>query len=464
MSRFIFPVLFLASCLFSEANWNAVVADSAKPNIVFMIADDCTFRDLGCYGGQAHTPNIDALADQGMRFTRCFQSAPMCSPTRHNIYTGLFPVTSGAYPNHTFVENETRCVSQYMKELGYRVAHSGKSHVSPTAVFDWEEIPGSGNPEFDKVDMFIGDCAQAKQPFCLLLCSNEPHTPWNKGDASRYPPSDIKLPPYFVDTDQTRASMSKYLAEITYYDDQVGQAVGLIDKHGLADDTLLVVVSEQGSSFPFAKWTCYDNGLQSGMIARWPGHIEAGAVNPAMVEYIDLLPTFIEAAGGTPDESLQGQSLLAVLAGKQSHKQHVFGIMTTRGINSGSDHFGIRSVRSDKFKYIWNLTPNEQFKNACTESPEFKSWIVQAKAGDQDAAAKVRRYQYRPEVELYDVVSDPLELHNIAGDPQYDEIKENLKRKLDDWMDRCGDEGQATEMAALEHMKRGNKKREKKKN
>ena len=94
------------------------ITASAKPNIVFIIADDCTFRDLGCYGGQAHTPNIDKLAGQGMRFTRCFQTAPMCSPTRHNIYTGIPPVVSGAYPNHTFVAPETKSVVQYLSKLG----------------------------------------------------------------------------------------------------------------------------------------------------------------------------------------------------------------------------------------------------------------------------------------------------------------------------------------------------------
>lgn len=102
-----------------------------KPNIVFIIADDCTFRDLGCYGGQAHTPNIDKLAGEGMRFTRCFQSAPMCSPTRHSISTGLYPVKSGAYPNHTHVGEDTKSIVHYMKELGYRVAQSGKTHVGP---------------------------------------------------------------------------------------------------------------------------------------------------------------------------------------------------------------------------------------------------------------------------------------------------------------------------------------------
>ena len=104
---------------------------SAKPNFVFIIADDCTFRDVGCYGGQAKTPNIDKLAKEGMQFSRCFQTAPMCSPTRHNLYTGLYPVKSGAYPNHTFVKDGTKSVVHYLKPKGYRVALSGKTHINP---------------------------------------------------------------------------------------------------------------------------------------------------------------------------------------------------------------------------------------------------------------------------------------------------------------------------------------------
>ena len=109
-----------------------------KPNLLFVIADDCTHRDLGCYGGQAHTPHIDGLAKQGLRFTHCFQAAPMCSPTRHNIYTGLYPVKSGAYPNHTFVKAGTNSVVQYLKPLGYRVALSGKTHINPRNIFAFE--------------------------------------------------------------------------------------------------------------------------------------------------------------------------------------------------------------------------------------------------------------------------------------------------------------------------------------
>ncbi|MEZ6058338.1 MAG: sulfatase [Planctomycetaceae bacterium] len=433
----------------------ANIARAEKPNIVFIIADDCTFRDIGCYGGQAHTPNIDKLAQQGMRFTRCFQSAPMCSPTRHNIYTGLYPVKSGAYPNHTRVDRETKSVVQYLGTLGYRVAQSGKTHVAPKEVFAWEKLGGGSNPEFGQVEKFLKDCQQKKEPFCLLLCSNEPHTPWNKGDASRYPAEKIHLPPYFVDTPETRAAMSKYLAEITYYDGQVGTAMQLLDRHGLADKTLLVVVSEQGSSMPFAKWTCYDNGLQSACIARWPGKITPGSVNPAMMEYIDLLPTFIEVAGGVPDASLQGKSLLPLFAGETKHKDYVFGEMTTRGIINASKHFGIRSVRSEKYKYIWNFTPEIEFSNACVTSPEFESWVALAKMGDPRAAELVNRYLHRPEIELYDIINDPLELNNLAASPEYADVMVELRAELDRWMTACGDKGQQTELDALNHTNKG---------
>ena len=122
---------FASTTLLLLAAGSVLAADSSanaagKPNFVFVIADDCTFRDLGCYGGQAHTPNIDRLATEGMQFMKCFQAAPMCSPTRHNIYTGMYPVKSGAYPNHTFANPGTKSVAHYLKPLGYRVALSEK--------------------------------------------------------------------------------------------------------------------------------------------------------------------------------------------------------------------------------------------------------------------------------------------------------------------------------------------------
>ena len=147
----------LPTLLLTLSAVNAAESKVAKPNLLFVIADDCTYRDIGCYGGQAHTPNIDRLATQGMRFTQCFQAAPMCSPTRHNIYTGLYPVKSGAYPNHTFAKDGTKSVVHYLKPLGYRVALSGKRHIAPQEVFPFE-YSGRKNPDLEAIDTLMSQC------------------------------------------------------------------------------------------------------------------------------------------------------------------------------------------------------------------------------------------------------------------------------------------------------------------
>lgn len=452
--------IILTFTLLSSGMAVTAPADAAPPNLMFIIADDCTFRDIGCYGGQAHTPHIDRLATEGMRFTQCFQAAPMCSPTRHNIYTGLYPVKSGAYPNHTFAKDGTRSIVHYLKPLGYRVALSGKTHIAPRSVFPFE-YSGKNNPDFAALDKLMSECKTSRTPFCLFACSNEPHSPWNKGDASRYDPAKLKLPPYFVDTKQTRQDMAAYLAEITYFDGQVGQCLELLEKHGLADNTLVLVVSEQGSSFPFGKWTCYDTGLQSACIARWPGNVKPGSVSNAMIEYVDVLPTFVAAAGGKPAAVLDGKSFLPVLRGESDHhKDYVYGIMTTRGIINGSDHFGIRSVRSGNYKYIVNLTPEVEFRNACTKSSIFQSWQAKADAGDQDAEDKVRRYRHRAGEELYDVSQDWYEWHNLANEPELATVKAELKAKLTTWMQDQGDRGQRTELEARQHQGRNREKEE----
>ncbi|MEM9939992.1 MAG: sulfatase [Planctomycetota bacterium] len=443
---------------------NARASDSVLPNIVFIMADDCTFRDIGCYGGQAKTPNIDRLAMQGMKFRRCFQAAPMCSPTRHNIYTGLYPVKSGAYPNHTFVKDGTQSIVQYLKPRGYRLALSGKTHISPRSIFDFE-YSGKKNPDMAEIENLFQQCQASETPFCLFACSNEPHSPWDQGDATQYPPEEVQLPPYFVDTPETRSDMSKYLAEITYFDDQVGKIVELLDKHDLTGNTMLEIVSEQGSSFAFGKWTCYETGLQSACIVKWPGKIEAGSESDAMIEYVDFLPTFLDAAHVERPEGLDGKSFLPVLTGaRKQHKQYAFGIMTTRGIINGSDTYGIRSVRGQRFKYIRNLSPEIKFTNACTQSTCFESWVTKAENGDLAAKERVKRYHFRPAEELYDLQSDALEWNNLADDPAFSTIKNELSQRLDSWMAQQGDLGQATELAALERQGRNRKSKNKKSN
>ena len=437
----------------------AIALLSAPPNLVLVIADDCTKGDLGVYGGQAATPNLDRLAAEGMTFNACFQAAPMCSPTRHNLYTGLYPVRSGAYPNHTFVRPGVKSVVPYLRPAGYRLALSGKRHVNPQSVFDFEYSGRDNNPDMEAVDRLMAECAASDTPLCLFACSNEPHTPWDKGDASAYDPASLTLPPTWVDTPRTRSDYAKYLAEVTYFDSQVGRITELLKKHGLTGDTLFVVLSEQGSSFPLAKWTLYDAGIGSGMIVRWPGRVAAGSESDALVEYVDILPTFLEAAGVAVPDVLEGRSLLPVLTGETDcHKEHVYAIQTSRGINDGPDHYGRRSVRDARYKLIHNLSPEATFRGAVTTQPLFAEWRAAAET-DPRTAMLVEKVTSPPEWELFDTRADPFELTNLAGSPELASVEAGLRDKLAAWMKSQGDEGHATEMRALERMRRGRRKR-----
>lgn len=445
----------------------AIAASSSaaeRPNLVFIIADDCTFLDMGVYGGQAKTPTLDKLASEGMQFSRCFQAAPMCSPTRHNIYTGIYPVKSGAWPNHTRVYPGTKSIAHYLGEAGYRVALSGKTHIGPRTSFPFEyskefrSTDPSADDPYPILEELITDSKTGGKPFCLFACSNQPHTPYDKGDVSAYDPAELTLPPTFVDTPNTRQEYAKYLAEITYFDAQCAALLKLLDKHDLAKNTLVMVVSEQGSGFPFAKWTCFELGLTSGMIVRWPGTVAAGSKSNALVEYVDVTPTFLDAAGIETPDTMDGRSFLPVLTGERAeHKQYTFGLQTTRGIGQGSENFGVRSAGTKTHRYIRNLNPTETFKNFVTrpggdKADFWMSWIEKAKAGDAHALAMTEKYQHRPAEELYDVEKDPHCLNNLIDDPMLAELKDDLSTRLDAWMKSQGDEGAATE--ALAHTRK----------
>jgi len=427
-------------------------------NFVFILADDCTHWDIGCYGSpDSKTPNIDKLATEGIKFTRCYQAAPMCSPTRHNIYTGLAPVKTGAYPNHTMVYDGVKCVAQYLQPLGYRVALSGKTHINPKTIFSFEYLGKDKNPDFQLVDEFLADVKTKNQPFALYLTSNEPHGPYDKGDPSMFDPEKITLPPHYVDTKETRKTFCKYLAEINYLDGQVGEALDLLEKHGFTENTLVIFASEQGNSFPFAKWTLYEAGVKSALIARLPGIIKPGTVSNSMMEYADILPTFIDLAGGE-NPGLDGKSLVPVFQNPNYKiKDYSFSIQTTKGINNGSDYYGIRAVVDQNYRYIWNLTPEAEFLNAVNnkENPGgyWKSWLEKAES-DERAASLISKYSKRPMEELYDIQNDKWCENNLADHPKYAGIKAELRLKLLDWMEECGDKGQQTELEAFQHMPR----------
>jgi len=442
-----------------------------RPDIVLVLSDDQTWTDAGVYGHpDVKTPNIDQLASQGMRFMHCFTATAMCAPARQQLYTGLFPVRSGAYPNHSQVNKGTKSMVHYLRDLGYRVGLIGKKHFGPGDSFPFEFLSGKHHDggidqspdtefSFTKAKAFIERDAQ--QPYCLVVASNQPHLPWNRGDVSQYDPEKLTLPPYLVDTPETREALARYYAEVTYFDQQLGRVMNLVKQSGRADNTMLIYTSEQGAQFPRGKWTCYDTGLRTATVIRWPGRIKPGSVTDAMVQYVDIVPTLVDAAGGAPIDGLDGRSFLDVLLGRSdAHRDAVFGIHTTRGIINGSPSYPIRSIRTRDFKLIWNLQHEAPFMNVLQTGDSggyWKSWVAKAEAGDARAKRFVDGYRHRPQFELYDLRDDPHELNNLADAPAQADRKKDLHARLKQWMQQQGDEGIATELAARE--RQGRKKK-----
>ncbi|MEA4983041.1 MAG: sulfatase, partial [Paludibacter sp.] len=429
-----------------------------QPNFVIIIGDDCSYSDLNIYGGpNTKTPNLHTLAKEGMMFNQCFQAAPMSSPTRHCLYTGVYPVRSGAYPNHTFVKDDIKSFVQYFQPVGYRTALYGKQHVAPKKVFSYDYLGDypDGNMNFSIIKDYI--TKDSSKPFFMVVASHESHGPFTVGDPTQWDPEKIVLPPHLVDTKATRQEFVKYLAEIEVLDEEVGKVMQTLKDAGVYDNTVLLFLSEQGNSFPFAKWTCYNQGLHSGMIVRYPKKVKAGAVSNALVEYVDVLPTFLDIAGiKVKKGQLDGKSFYPVLQQKtDEHKTYVFGLQTTRGIIGGSEYFGIRSAATKRYRYIRNLTPKATFKNVATgkKDPTWQSWLQLAPT-DKFAAQRVHDYQIRPAEELYDLQNDPYEFNNQIDNPEYAAIKKELSAAMDKWMLQQGDKGQETELKANERKAR----------
>ena len=439
---------------------------NTKPNIVVMIADDLSYLDLGCWGNpDVKTPNLDKLATQGVRLTGNYTPAPVCSPTRQALYTGLFPVKSGAYPNHAIVNPGVKSLPTYMKPLGYRVGLVGKRHFGPPESFPFEYPNPEDNPvknpgengeatlDYPAAERFMN--RDKIQPYCLVLAAHEPHTAWNKGDASAYDADKLTIAPYLVDTPVTRRALTNYYAEVTYLDAQVGQVMNAIERTGQADNTLFVFLSEQGSTFAHGKWTLYDVGIRSATIARWPAKIKAGTTNAALCQYVDFLPTFVQMAGGKAIPGLDGRDISDILTGQdQTGRDYVYAEQTSRGIIRGPQAYAVRAVADKDWKYILNLNSDAIFKNTEINSGRFRSWVKKAET-DAFAREQVERYQKRPMVELYDLKNDPYEMKNLAADPTQKANLARLRGALDAWMKQQGDEGVKTEMEAKKHQGSG---------
>ena len=463
------------------------VAAADRPNIIFIMSDDHAAHAISAYGSKVNqTPNIDRLAREGMVMRNVFVTNSICTPSRAAILTGQYSHLNGV-PVFNRFDSSRMTVAKLLQSAGYHTGMIGKWHLgSDPAGFDrWEILPGQGaymNPllytatgEKTYTGRYVTDVITdlaiefiknrpRNQPFFLMVHNKAPHRPWEPDEVHRAQFADkwIPEPETFWDSYATRTDalhenlqrvagdmtrrdlklvppadlkgleltswlstkpdtvtitsggkevtltgealarwkyqtyMRDYLATIQSVDDNVGRLLGFLDTAGLAKNTMVIYTSDQGFFLGdhglFDKRFMYEESLRMPFLVRWPAAIKAGSRSDAMALNVDFAPTFLEAAGVKVPAELQGRSLLPVLRGKTPadwRSSMYYRYYHDPGDHNTRAHYGVRTS-THKLIYYWK----------------------------------------KDQWELFDLVRDPNELHNLYGQPGQEKLTETLKAEL----------------------------------
>jgi N-sulfoglucosamine sulfohydrolase len=430
---------------------------SSRRNVVLIIADDLG-RDLGCYGNtKIRTPNLDALAARGTRFTHGFATVASCSPSRAVILTGLFTHTNGQYglahaAHHAQTFDNVKSLPTRLKQTGYRTGVIGKLHVLPASVYPFDEkVEGretGNNRDVDAMSARVGEfvARDAAKPFFLLVGFGDPHRAAggfaNKGKldvaSDRYAPDDVIVPPFLPDTPDVREDLAQYYQSVTRLDRGVGLVLETLKKAGVADDTLVIFCSDNGIPFPGAKTTLYDAGVNLPLILSSPRQSKRGVVNDSLASWVDLTPTILDWAGVKPGPNLPGRSLLGELDREHAPDgpDAVFGSHVQHEVTM---YYPMRSIRTRTHKYILNIASPLEFPTA-GDLYGSQTWQSILKRGDAMLGQRsMAAYVHRPKEELYDLQADPNEMKNLAADPSSAQLLADLGRRLKAWQEKTSD-------------------------
>lgn len=437
---------------------------AAPPNILILLGDDIDYDTLGPWGGQAHTPHLDKLAADGMRFDKTYANVAMCAPFRQEFFSGRTAWRTRAMPNHSRSVAGTKSLPHYLRPLGYKVGLLGKSHIGPKEAYPFDKI-GPLPMKEDANDLavklargYMTNARDAGAPFCLVLASHDAHGPYTHGDVDRYDQKSFKLDADVIDTPEYRDELARHFAEVTNLDALLGRLRAVLDEEKLSKNTLVLFSSEQGNTLPFSKWTCFDDGLASGIVAAYPGVIPAGKHSTQMMWIADLAPTLLEAAGGKVDDAdFDGRSQWTNFTGgnKRVH-DYAFGAFSNCNIiDNRTRVFPIRSIRDDRYTLIWSPRAEEEITSnvSLTQALQYvenegkragantaASWVVRR---DKKQTAKqkklVARLHNRPEWALYDRDKDAEELLNLVDQPQHADTLNTLKTALNSWLEKWDD-------------------------
>lgn len=435
----------------------AWAAPAARPNIVLIIADDLAWDDVGAFGHPTiRTPHLDKMARDGMRFDRAFVTASSCSPSRSSLITGRYPHSADAEQLHWPLPKEQVSFVELLRAAGYWTGAAGKWHLGNPAKQRFDVVREADPAGFSlptgaqagSTTMLIqakGDIQSGctdwvpllkerprDKPFFVWLAALDPHRDYEeKISDNPMPPEQVIVPPHLPDTPAVRKELAQYYDEVERLDRFVGAVFAELEAQKVADNTLVVFLSDNGRAFPRDKTTVYDGGIKTPLIVRWPGRAPSGTVCPQLVSTIDLAPGFLEAAGLKPAPTVQGVSFLPLLADtRRPIRTEAFAEQNWHDFEHRS-----RALRTEHYKFIVNdytdgaLTPGAD----AVRGVAYRELQRLHKAGQLSPLQQQCFTLPRPAIELYDLRSDPGEFNNLAAVPAYAPMLAELQRRMDAW-------------------------------
>lgn len=437
---------------------------AAEKNVVVVVADDLG-RELTAYGNTwIAMPHLNALAKDATTLTHAFCTTASCSPSRsvllsgmHNHANGMYGLAHGEHHFSSFDRLET--LPARLKKAGYRTASVGKVHVNPVAVYPFDEtIPGNsrnGVQMANNARKFIE--MSGDKPFFLWFGATDPHRgrgvgpepikPNRFGNEDKHPgvnertyrPEEVVVPAFLPDTPTVRAELAEYAQSCTRFDQGVRRLIEVLKETGNWENTLLIVLSDNGPAFHGAKTTLYEPGMRLPCIVRNPYQKSRPATCEAMISWVDIAPTILEFAGTTDGRpKMQGRSFLKAIGDeKPSGWDEVYGSHTFHEVTM---YYPMRVVRGRRYKLIWNVAHELTYSSA-SDLYQGATW-QEAIAKGLDSKYGQRtlgEYLNRPEFELYDLENDPHETKNLAGESEHAARLEELKGKLKAFQQRTGD-------------------------
>ena len=398
--------------------WLQAQDSSTTPNFIFYLADDQDLLDYGVYGNpKVHTPAVDALAKEGMRFTNFYTSQAICAPSRSQIFTGMHPLKNGCMANHLPVKPNLKTVIDYMKAEGYEVVLAGKGHVKPNSVFQWSKYFKSVDHRYLPLDKLENYLENVKKPFCVFVTSDFPHGPYPK--ISEYTNEDIHQLPY--DKGNFRKFKTGYYQNIRDDNAQLEQVLELVKANGFVDNSIFIYASDHGIS---GKWGVAEQGLKVPFIVRWPGVVEANSVSETMLNFVDILPTFLDIIGADIPQDLDGKSFQPTLKGNTDPiHDYIFSLATKQNIQK-CKVFPSRAIRGKRFKFIRNYNSIEVVESNYGSNSVVNAFIRKG----------AESFPNVPFEELYDLELDPYQEQNLINNSKYLEQRNRLSSALENWM------------------------------